>query len=334
MKEQVRALRPTSTLKGREKEMTIPNIRSLLPLFGGIGLVLALTACDEDLTGSSDPGTGAASKNYHEKGPYGAPTRLLNQAQGLYSGGAEALLPGGNGHDPNAYTLYFPSRRSTNKTFPILTFGNGTFCSPTFYDEFIGHVVSYGYIVIAPNTSNTGSGEEMLKGVDWVIAQNSNPTSPLYGIVDTEHVGAFGHSQGGAGTCRAGADPRIDAIATLSGTSSVSAIKCPALFMTTGGEAGSSPDARIESTLSAASSPSIYGITVSGGHDEYTDIVDQGVAGLIGLISNDGLQSRGAVTAWFDWQLKGDKQAEELFRRKPCAFCDDEHLQRLVLDGF
>ena len=81
-----------------------------------------------------------------------------------------------------------------------------------FYDEFIDHVVSYGYIVIAPNTSNTGTVVEMLQGVEWVIEQNGLPDSPLYGRVDTETIGAMGHSQSGAGTCRAGADPRIDAI--------------------------------------------------------------------------------------------------------------------------
>jgi dienelactone hydrolase len=194
--------------------------------------------------------------------------------------------------------------------------------------------VSYGYIVIAPNTSNTGTGVEMLKGVDWVLAQNQQAGSPISGKVDVEHIGAFGHSQGGAGTCRAGADPRIDAIATLSGASSVNEIQCPAFFVTTGGEAGSSPDARIQETLSQASKPSMYGITVGGNHDEYTDKADEGITAFIGLTSNDGVQSRAAVTAWFDWQLKGMQEVGELFRQKPCKFCNRENLQRLDLDGF
>jgi Chlorophyllase enzyme len=280
----------------------------------------------------SDAATSAA--DYTKPGPYGPAMRLLNQAAGTVSGGSAALIPLGNSNDPSAFTLYFPRGGRAGETFPILTFGNGTFCSPTFYDEFIGHVVSYGYVVIAPNTSNTGSGAEMLQGVDWVIAQSKQSGSPLFGKVDVEHIGAFGHSQGGAGTCRAGADPRVDAIATLSGTSSVNEIKCPAFFLTTGGEAGSSPDMRIMETLGATSKPSMYGITVGGNHDEYSDKADEGVTAFIGLTSNDGLQSRAAVTAWFDWQLKGMPEVGELFRQKPCKFCNRENLQRLDLKGF
>lgn len=272
--------------------------------------------------------------DYNKKGPYGGATRVLNVGKGLVSGGSSALLPSGNMNDASAFTLFYPKDAKAGETFPILTFGNGTLCSPTFYDEFIGHVVSYGYIVIAPNTSNTGSGVEMLQGVDWVIKQNSESSSPIFGKVNVEKIGAFGHSQGGAGTCRAGADPRIDAIATLSGTSDVAMIKSPAFFVTTGGEAGDAPDERITSTLGQAQKPSMYGITVGGNHDEYTDKADEGITAVIGLSSNDGAQSRAAVTAWFDWQLKDMKEVAELFTKKPCGFCNEKNLKRLDLKGF
>ena len=281
-----------------------------------------------------EPPTPAAVADYNEPGPYGPAMRLLNQAEGLVSGGASALLPGGNSNDPSAFTLFFPKGVEAGQKFPLLTFGNGTFCSPTFYDEFIGHVVSYGFIVIAPNTSNTGTGAEMLQGVDWALKQNEDPESPIYGKVDGEHIGAFGHSQGGAGTCRAGADARIDAIATLSGTAEIAQIQCPAFFVTSGGEAGSAPDDRIAQTLGDAAHPSLYGITVGGNHDEYTDKADEGITAAIGLTSNDGVQSRAAVTAWFDWQLKGKEEVRPLFLEKPCGFCNDENLQRLDAKGF
>ena len=287
--------------------------------------------------GTSDSGGTMPSQpvaDYNRPGPYGEATRVLNVARGTVSGGSSALIPSGNMNDPSAFTLFYPKGGKSGETFPILTFGNGTACSPTFYDEFIGHVVSYGYIVIAPNTSNTGTGAEMLQGVDWVIKQNTESSSPIFGKVNTEKIGAFGHSQGGAGTCRAGADPRIDAIATLSGTSDVSMIQCPAFFVTTGGEAGDAPDERITSTLGQAQKPSMYGITVGGNHDEYTDKADEGITAVIGLSSNDGEQSRAAVTAWFDWQLKGMKEVGELFTKKPCGFCNTKNLKRLDLKGF
>lgn len=290
-------------------------------------------------TGASDAGTTAPAEprvaaDYTKQGPYGPAMRVLNVGQGLVSGGSSALIPTGNSNDASAFTLFYPKGGKADETFPILTFGNGTLCSPTFYDEFINHVVSYGYIVIAPNTSNTGTGEEMLQGVDWVIEQSKDAMSPIYGKVNTEKIGAFGHSQGGAGTCRAGADPRIDAIATLSGTSDVDKIQCPAFFVLTGGEAGDAPDERIDSTLASATKPSMFGVTVAGNHDEYTDKADEGITAVIGLTSDDGEQSRAAVTAWFDWQLKDMAEVGELFRSSPCAFCDAKQLKKLKLKGF
>lgn len=276
----------------------------------------------------------ATVADYNQPGPYGPVITVLNQGLGIVSEGSSALLPLPNSNDPSGFTLFYPEGGQPGEIFPILTFGNGTMCSPTFYDEFIDHVVSYGYIVIAPNTSNTGSAVEMLQGVEWVIEQNDKPDSPLYGRVDIDRIGAMGHSQGGAGTCRAGADPRISAIAALSGTSSVDQIQCPAFFLTSGDEAGSSPDERINSTLSQTAHPSMYGIAVGGTHDEYADVADEAPAALIGLTSNDGLYSRGPVAAWFDWQLKGWESVGELFLRDPCAFCNAKNLRRLDLAGF
>ena len=124
-------------------------------------------------SGGATPNATQPVADYNQLGPYGEAVRVLNVAKGVVSGGSSALIPLGNSNDPSAFTLFYPKGGGAGETFPILTFGNGTFCSPTFYDELIGHVVSYGFIVIAPNTSNTGTGKEMLQGVDWVIEQNS-----------------------------------------------------------------------------------------------------------------------------------------------------------------
>ncbi len=276
----------------------------------------------------------ATVADYNQPGPYGPVTTVLNQGLGIVSGGISAVLPIPNANDPSGFTLFYPEGGQPDEIFPILTFGNGTACSPTFYDEFINHVVSYGYIVIAPNTGATGSAVEMLQGVEWVIEQDGQPDSPLYGRVDTETIGAMGHSQGGWGTCRASADPRIDAIAPLSGTREIDRIQCPAFFLLSGDEAGSSPDERINSALSQTTHPSMYGVAVGGTHDEYADVADEGPMAAVGATSNDGLYSRGPVAAWFDWQLKGWDSVGELFRQDPCAFCNASNLQRLDLAGF
>jgi hypothetical protein len=281
-----------------------------------------------DGTGGT-PAVPSELADYTKAGPYKT-KRLLNQGMGTISGGSSALLPLGNSNDPSAFTLYFPDGAPEGERFPLLTFGNGTFCSPTFYDVLIGHVVSFGFIVVATNTSNTGSAAEMLKGVEWALAQDKQSGSPIFGHVDGEHIGAFGHSQGGAGTCRAGADMRIDAIAPLSGTSDAANIKCPAFFVTTGGEAESSTS--VEQAFMAATPASVYGVTMSGNHDEYTDVADD--PGVSGLTSDDAKQSRAGVAAWFDWQLKGKSEVRALFVGTNCTFCAGSTWKTIKSKGF
>jgi dienelactone hydrolase len=276
---------------------------------------------------TADSGTDAAlamPADYTKRGRYTV-KRLLNQGLGTISGGDSALLPRSDNNDPSGFTLYFPENAAAGERFPLLTFGNGTFCSPTFYDELITHVASHGFVVVAANTSTVGTGEPMLKAVDWALAQNGQTGSPINGKIDGEHIGAFGHSQGGAGTCNAGLDARIDAIVPLSGvplnedagTGTVSMIKVPVFFTTTADEASGST--LIEDSFNAAKAPAAYGVTSSGNHDEYTDVVDD--PGVPGLTSDDARQSRAAVAAWFDWHLKGKAEVRPLFVGASCGFC-------------
>lgn len=271
--------------------------------------------------------------DYAKRGSYAMAKQLLNQGLGTVSGGSSALLPLGNGNDPSGFTLYFPDGAQSGARFPLLTFGNGTFCSPTFYDELIGFIVSYGYVVIATNTSNTGSGAEMLKAVEWALAQNDKADSPIHGMVDGDHIGAFGHSQGGAGTVAAGADPRIDAIAPLSGGSMGDAgalVQCPTFYTLTENDVVT--PANFRRSYDSTPTPSVFGVTAGGDHDDYTDKADD--PGIAGLTSNDGLRTRAAIVAWFEWQLKGKTALQPLFVGPNCGFCGDPNWKTFESKGF
>jgi dienelactone hydrolase len=69
--------------------------------------------------------------------------------------------------------------------------------------------------VAAANTSNAGSGTEMLSCLTTMIANNRNTGSRFFQRVDVNRVGASGHSQGGGGTIMAGRDPRVDTTAPI-----------------------------------------------------------------------------------------------------------------------
>jgi predicted dienelactone hydrolase len=81
----------------------------------------------------------------------------------------------------------------------------------------VNHLASHGFIVIAANTPNPRSGEEMRAGVDWVLSENAREQSPLFDTVDEVKLGATGHSQGGGGSCAAATDARINVVASIQG---------------------------------------------------------------------------------------------------------------------
>jgi hypothetical protein len=207
------------------------------------------------------------------------------------------------------------------------------FCSPTLYDELFDHIVSYGYVIVATNTSNAGTGAEMLKAVDWALAENDKADSPIHGLIDEDAIGAFGHSQGGEGAVNTGADPRIKALAPLSAGpmgDGEAKITCPTFYTLTADDVVT-PDS-YRASYDATTAPSVYGVTSGGDHMEYTDKADG--LNTSGLMSNDAEMTRAAITAWFEWQLKGKQQIQPLFVGTGCGFCEDANWMSFESKGF
>lgn len=274
-------------------------------------------------------------KDYEMRGPY-TPKRLQNQGVGTIQGATEAMFPTDTHDDPSAFTLYFPENPAEGERFPLLTWGNGTFVTPAYYDELIEHIVSHGFVVVGANDSQVGGGAQMLKAVEWATAQAADSSSPIYNLVDTEHVGALGQSQGGSGTCNAGLDPRIDAIAPLSGVPLdggamfVNGLKIPAFFVNSADEDGSGTT--VKDIYNMVHVPAIYGVTAGGNHNSYGDIADD--PGYAGLEADDAKESRAGITAWFDWQLKGKMAVSALFLGADCGFCKGSTWKIIDSRGF
>jgi dienelactone hydrolase len=97
----------------------------------------------------------------------------------------------------------------------------------------IKQLVSHGFVVVGSLSSQTLQGTPLpqVVGVDYMIQENDNPASPLYHHLDTAHIGATGHSQGGAATTVAGADPRITAIAPIAGSRANVTLHGPAALL-------------------------------------------------------------------------------------------------------
>jgi hypothetical protein len=100
----------------------------------------------------------------------------------------------------NKFDLYYPTTLGANGFMhPILTWGNGSFGSPLQYDYFLRHMASWGFVVIATQDQQTGTGQTILDGVNFMVHANSDPASTFFHKLNVNQIGAFGHSQGAGG---------------------------------------------------------------------------------------------------------------------------------------
>lgn len=210
----------------------------------------------------------------------------------------------------SAFTLYFPTDLGRGGVrHPVLTWGNGTGARVSVYDALLRHYASHGFVVIASHSTSTGTAREMLQGVDFMIEEASRPGGRFEGHIDTEAIGATGHSQGGGGSINAGVDPRVHCIAPIQpAPGSIREVHGEMLLLAGSRDTIVSPR-RLVRPYSYVPSPvpTVYGILQGATH--FTAI---GAAG--------GYRSE--TTAWFRYCLMGDTTAEERFFGE-CTLCSD-----------
>jgi hypothetical protein len=112
----------------------------------------------------------------------------------------------GTATDGSGYTyhLWYPTNLgSGGYLHPIISFGVGTGGTPTNYADTLDHLASWGFVVIANDNGTQGLGQYIVAGANYMIAKNSDAGSIFYGHLDTDAIGAFGHSQGAGGVLNA-----------------------------------------------------------------------------------------------------------------------------------
>jgi hypothetical protein len=250
------------------------------------------------------------------------------------------------------HTVYLPADLSHTPKLPILLWANGG-CRNTSveFTRFLGEIASHGYLVVAVGRSTIpflvirGSiaavadqkdangnlyvqmdASFMTRGLDWAVAENSRPASPLYGKLDITKVATMGQSCGGPQAFTAAHDPRVTTVIALNsnfptaatpgaparpGASAWTADKLtiPAAFFN-GGPADSGY-AGAETSYKALSPtlPALKASLTSVGHT--------------GAYPMPELRYTRAVLAWLDWQLKGDTHAPATFSGPNCSLCQD-----------
>jgi hypothetical protein len=199
---------------------------------------------------------------------------------------------------------------------PVVVWGNGTINTPSTYTALFNHWATHGIITVAADTSNAGSGKEMLACLSYIIAQNTAAGSAFNGHIDVNNIASSGYSQGGAGCLEAGIDPRFKVLAAVSpfveialgGYDTSSPMKqIHPLFMISGSaDTVAVPSANQEPIFMQAPVPIFWATHAGSTHFE--------------VLGNGGAYA-GPLTAWFRYKLMGDPAARAWFEKPTCTLC-------------
>ena len=200
---------------------------------------------------------------------------------------------------------------------PVIIWGNGTLNTPSSYTALFNHFASQGFIVAAADTSNSGSGKEMLACLEYVLAQNTASGSALNGHIDTDHIASSGYSQGGAGCLAAGEDKRFTTVLAVSpyvvislgsyDPSGYAAAQIHPLFMISGSaDSVATPNNNQQPIFMSAPVPIFWATHTGSTHFE---------------VLGSGGAYAGPMTAWFRWKLMGDSKARDWFEKPACELC-------------
>ncbi len=221
------------------------------------------------------------------------------------SGYCHPILVWANGHTDNP---------EPNPPLCVVDAATGKWCGT--YPGIINQLASHGFVVIASLSTTTSRGDPLptIVGLNWLLAQAEDPTSAYYHRLDTAHIGALGHSEGGMSTCMAGSDPRISAIATISGTSAISGLHGPALFFCGAKDTLATCDGIEKNFNTVTDQPAIFIDNLSADHGSWEG---QGTQG----------PDISGMTAWFRTHLMGDTENRKRFYGSGCTFCSDNRVK-------
>jgi len=165
--------------------------------------------------------------------------------------------------------------------------------------------------------------EQQIESIDWAIAQNADPESPFYQKIDVKNICVSGMSCGGLQTLFNCADPRIKSLMICNS----------GLFnQQNAAQAVGGMPMPPKEKLNEIHTPIIYilggkeDIAYGNGMDDFHRIKHVPACAVNYPVGHGGTYREphgGEFTvvalAWLDWQLKGDKQAEKLFKGKKPA---------------
>ena len=229
------------------------------------------------------------------------------------------------------HTVFKPTdlQAATKKNrLPIIVWGNGACAnSPWEHVNFLSEVASYGFLVIVigpmpaegERSRERSTSSQMTDAINWAIAQNADKASPYFGKLDTKKIAVSGMSCGGLQALETAPDPRI-----------TTTVICNSGILGNPGSGMPGMPALTKDQLAKIHTPTLYllggekDIAYQNGMDDFNRInhvpvfvanMDVGHGGTYG--QPHGGEFAKVATAWFQWQLKNDKEAAKMFKGNP-----------------
>jgi hypothetical protein len=232
----------------------------------------------------------------------------------------------------------------------VLAWGNGGCVDDGASSRFhLLEIASHGYLVMATGRIYSGPGAhappprpemppgqfppqatraaQLRQAVDWALAENRRPGSPLFGRIDERQVAYSGWSCGGMQALQVAHDPRVRTLVIHnSGIPDPFPPGMPKMDLDKG-------------TLATLHTPVLY---VLGGEKDVAyrigmedfRLINHVPVAVVNLpVGHEGTfdQRNGGTAAtlavrWLDWQLRGDADAARYFVGRECLLCVDPAL--------
>ncbi len=222
--------------------------------------------------------------------------------------------------------------------YPTITWGHGAGGQPSYYTTVLHMIASHGFVVIASTAGNVQDGgtagnqfrNQMVQVAEWVVEQNGESSSVLYGKIDPDKIGAAGHSQGGYGAGEAGQNPLIATSVQISGAVGSANLQGPTFIICGGLDTNSG--ARCSDHPSGAYSgssgvPAFFGECLNADHGNWG----------FEMMMTDKTHPHDitqAMIAWFRYHLMGDEVYRSWFYGDDCHLCTHSNwsIQRKEMD--
>lgn len=161
-----------------------------------------------------DPSIGLANDLYNRLGPHQVSTTGTRLDCSGFAGTIQRMLAALRFIDPGVRCspsfpygfedrrvteVFYPSNIQSLENVPVISFVGGLVSNQGNYDALIRLWTSYGFVVVNSNNFINFNPSLHVTGLLEIVAQNSNPQSPLYNKLDLSKVQVSGHSAGGSG---------------------------------------------------------------------------------------------------------------------------------------